>query len=143
MNIEKKTMKKNKTRRFFFSFSSIILVIVETNGISFQSSNKAEYYVRRNATLFIACRAEYFDFQLFGNHSSNIVQSAIRHWKTSRNQMKYSSLIDGILLDRINDDQTGLYFCFGRTAKNDRWLTALYPVMIIFTDDDNEHRQSD
>lgn len=112
--------------------SAVCLVIVETNGISFQSSNKAEYYVRRNATLFIACRAEYFDFQLFSNASSspssspsNIVQSAIRHWKTTPSQMQYSSLIDGILLDRLDDEQAGLYLCFGRLPRNERWFTAV------------------
>jgi hypothetical protein len=44
-------------------------VIAETNGISFQSSTLPEYHVRTNATLFVACRPEYFDFQLTTNSS--------------------------------------------------------------------------
>lgn len=36
---------------------------METNGISFQSSTLAEYHLKVNATLFLACRPEYFDFQ--------------------------------------------------------------------------------
>lgn len=118
-------------------------MIVETNGISFQSSNKAEYLVRRNATQFIACRAEYFDFQSMNNQSSSAVQSSIRHWKNSRSATGFSSLADGIFLTRVTDDDLGLYFCFGRIAMNDRWLTAIYPIMLIPTDDNEQQQQSD
>ena len=42
---------------------------MKTNGISFQSSALAEYHVRTNATLFIACRPEYYDYQFKTNSS--------------------------------------------------------------------------
>lgn len=58
--------------------------------------------------------------------------------------MQYSSLIDGILLDRLDDEQAGLYLCFGRLPRNERWFTAVYPVMLILSDDDDDaERQSD
>ncbi len=56
----------------------LFLVIAETNGISFQSSTLPEYHVRSNATLFIACRPEYFDFQYRTNSSYLPIASLIR-----------------------------------------------------------------
>jgi len=53
-------------------------VIAETNGISFQSSTLAEYHVRTNATLFVACRPEYFDFQTQINSSYIPIANLIR-----------------------------------------------------------------
>ncbi|CAF3900649.1 unnamed protein product, partial [Rotaria sp. Silwood1] len=60
------------------SITLIAQMIVETNGISFQSSALAEYHVRINATLFIACRPEYFNFQLKTNSSYLPLASLIR-----------------------------------------------------------------
>ncbi len=53
-------------------------MIAETNGISFQSATLSEYHVRSNATLFVACRPEYFDFQLKTNSSYIPIASLIR-----------------------------------------------------------------
>jgi len=56
----------------------IFLVIAESNGISFQSSTLPEYHVRTNATLFVACRPEYFDFQVQINSTYLPIASLIR-----------------------------------------------------------------
>ncbi len=53
-------------------------MIAETNGMSFQSSTLAEYHVRTNATLFVACRPEYFDFQYQINSSYIPIANLIR-----------------------------------------------------------------
>ena len=53
-------------------------MIAETNGISFQSATLPEYHVRTNATLFVACRPEYFDFQLKANSSYVPIASLMR-----------------------------------------------------------------
>jgi len=53
-------------------------VIAETDGISFQSSTLSEYHVRTNATLFVACRPEYFNFQFQTNSSYIPIANLIR-----------------------------------------------------------------
>ena len=58
--------------------NEILLVIAEANGMSFQSSALAEYHVRTNATLFVACRPEYFDFQFESNSSYLPIATLIR-----------------------------------------------------------------
>lgn len=53
-------------------------MIAESNGISFQSSTLPEYHIRTNATLFLACRPEYFNFQSQINSSYLPIANLIR-----------------------------------------------------------------
>lgn len=46
--------------------------------MSFQSSTLPEYHVRTNATLFLACRPEYFHFQYENNLSYLPIANLLR-----------------------------------------------------------------
>ncbi|CAF2794908.1 unnamed protein product [Rotaria sp. Silwood2] len=125
MTKEEVTIKSTK----FFPFFK---VIVETNGISFQSSGLAEYHVRINATLFVACRPEYFNFQLKTNSSYLPIATLIRI--NDNNHFLLSEIIDGLLIDRISKNESGMYLCMGKIPLPDRLITSYYPIMVFVSE---------
>ncbi|CAF3965210.1 unnamed protein product, partial [Rotaria sordida] len=101
--------------------------IVETNGISFQSSALAEYHVRINASLFVACRPEYFNFQLKTNSSYLPLATLIRI--NDNNHFLLSDIIDSLLIDRISKNESGMYLCMGKIPLPEQLITSYYPIM--------------
>ncbi|CAF4154361.1 unnamed protein product [Rotaria socialis] len=102
-------------------------MIVQTNGISFQSSALAEYHVRTNSTLFVACRPEYFNFQLKTNLSYVPAATLIRIH--DNNHFLLTELIDGLLIDRISKSESGMYLCMGMIPLPEQLITSFYPIM--------------
>ncbi|CAF1174767.1 unnamed protein product [Rotaria sp. Silwood1] len=109
------------------SITLIAQMIVETNGISFQSSALAEYHVRINATLFIACRPEYFNFQLKTNSSYLPLANLIRI--NDNNHYLLTEIIDGLLIDRISKNESGMYLCMGKIPLPEQLIISYYPIM--------------
>jgi hypothetical protein len=109
-------------------------VIAETNGISFQSSTLAEYHVPTNATLFVACRPEYFDFQPHTNSSFIPIANLIRINAEDNYQFLLSKFNDGLLIDRISKNESGMYLCMGTIPLPERMLTSIYPIMVFVSD---------
>ncbi|CAF3753964.1 unnamed protein product [Rotaria sordida] len=109
------------------SITLIAEMIVETNGISFQSSALAEYHVRINASLFVACRPEYFNFQLKTNSSYLPLATLIRI--NDNNHFLLSDIIDSLLIDRISKNESGMYLCMGKIPLPEQLITSYYPIM--------------
>ncbi|UJR32092.1 hypothetical protein I4U23_019560 [Adineta vaga] len=107
-------------------------IIAETNGISFQSSTLPEYHVRTNSTLFIACRPEYFDFQLKRNSTSVTIAHLIR--LNDNHHFQLSETMDGLLIDRIGKNESGMYLCHGKIPLPNQLISSIYPVMVFISD---------
>jgi len=45
-----------------------------------------------------------------------------------------SEIIDGLLIDRIGTNESGMYLCIGRIPLPKRLVTSLYPVMVFVSD---------
>jgi hypothetical protein len=43
-------------------------------------------------------------------------------------------MIDGLLIDRISKNESGMYLCMGKIPLPDRIRTSIYPVMIFVSD---------
>ncbi|CAM4764794.1 unnamed protein product [Rotaria magnacalcarata] len=107
-------------------------MIVQTNGISFQSSALAEYHVRTNSTLFVACRPEYFNFQLKTNLSYVPAATLIR--VHDNHHFLLTTLIDGLLIDRISKSESGMYLCMGMIPLPEQLIASFYPIMVFVSD---------
>ncbi|CAF5111878.1 unnamed protein product, partial [Rotaria magnacalcarata] len=103
-----------------------------TNGISFQSSALAEYHVRTNSTLFVACRPEYFNFQLKTNLSYVPAATLIR--VHDNHHFLLTTLIDGLLIDRISKSESGMYLCMGMIPLPEQLIASFYPIMVFVSD---------
>ncbi|CAF1631653.1 unnamed protein product [Adineta ricciae] len=107
-------------------------MIAETHGISLQSSTLPEYHVRPNTTLFIACRPEYFDFQMKITSPSVPIAQLIR--VTDNHRFELSETTDGLLIDRIGKNESGMYLCQGRIPLPNQLISSIYPVMVFISD---------
>ncbi|CAF1368900.1 unnamed protein product [Adineta steineri] len=125
-----KPMNKTEVTITTTSITLTAQIIAETNGISFQSSTLAEYHVRINATLFIACRPEYFDFQT----NSSYLPTATILRINDNNHFQLSETMDGLLIDQIGPNESGMYLCIGKIPLAKQWMTSFYP----YGDDNND-----
>ena len=43
-------------------------------------------------------------------------------------------MTDGLLIDRISKNESGMYLCIGKIPLSDRIITSYYPIMIFVSD---------
>lgn len=130
--VNNQTNRNDDQRKTSISIALQEKTIAEQSGISFQSSTLAEYHVRRNGTLFIACRPEYFHFH--STKSDSFVPRAFLRRDNDSKNHELSDDVDGLLIERIDHDQSGLYICIGKLPFKDRLISAVYPIMVFVSD---------
>lgn len=43
-------------------------------------------------------------------------------------------MIDGLLIDRITKNESGMYLCMGKIPLTERLITSFYPIMVFVSD---------
>lgn len=76
--------------------------------------------------------------------NKNLSQSNSRDFLVDNHRFLFAELADGLLIDQIMKNASGLYLCLGQVPSPQRLLSSIYPIMIFVSDPackilDNEH----
>lgn len=103
-------------------------------------------HVVRNISIFII-KSLHRTYPLLNSFEFMVNQSSFSFAQclfVDNHRYHFAELADGLLIDRITKNASGLYLCLGQVPLPQRLSTSIYPIMIFVSDPacktfDNEH----